>query len=128
MSMTPNNGPIKIPVETGENNAIRPEFFRLPRRGQDPYFGLTRGYYYGEDKAGRLILLRLRKPGTKRGVTLIPYLQVAALLRAEQEEQGAKGGQRSKRPAAVCRKRSTLRSSDRNLPLAQRGKRADTEI
>jgi hypothetical protein len=30
----------------------RPEFFRLPKSGGDPYFGLGRSYYYEGEKQG----------------------------------------------------------------------------
>jgi hypothetical protein len=29
-----------------------PEFFRLPKSGRDPYFGLGRSYYYEGEKLG----------------------------------------------------------------------------
>lgn len=62
-----------------------PEFFRLPSRGPDPFFGLSRGYYYELERDGLLQMVRLRRPGTKRGVLLVPYAQTLQLVR--------KGGQ-----------------------------------
>lgn len=59
-----------------------PEFFRLPGpRQRDPYFGLSRAWYYSAERDGRLALVRLRQRGKLRGVTLIPFGAVAALIR-----------------------------------------------
>jgi len=59
-----------------------PETYRLPRSGErDPYHGLTRSYYYEAEKLGQLKLIRLRKKGNVRGVTLVPYQAVAELIR-----------------------------------------------
>ena len=60
----------------------RPEFFRLPKTGGDPYFGLTRPHYYELEKLGKIKLTRLRKPGTTKGVTLVPYAAVLRMLNA----------------------------------------------
>jgi len=49
----------------------RPEWFRLPKSGGDPYFGLGRSYYYEGEKQGQWTLVRLRKRGKQRGVTLV---------------------------------------------------------
>jgi hypothetical protein len=65
-----------------------PEFFRLPKVGGDPYFGLGRSYYYEGEKQGYWRLVRLRQSGKLRGVTLIPYDAVAAFIR-KQAEAGA---------------------------------------
>lgn len=60
---------------------FRPEFFRLPRSGErDPHFGLTRSFYYAAEADSQLKLVRLRKRGNQRGVTLIPYAAVVALF------------------------------------------------
>jgi hypothetical protein len=58
-----------------------PEFFRLPKSGGDPYFGLGRSYYYEGEKDGHWRLIRLRKRGKLRGVTLVPYDAVADFIR-----------------------------------------------
>lgn len=63
----------------------RPEFFRLPKSGGDPYFGLGRSYYYEGEKQGYWQLVRLRQRGKLRGVTLIPYDAVAAFVRSKME-------------------------------------------
>ena len=65
-----------------EPPVARPEFFRLPKSGGDPYFGLTRPHYYELEKAGKIKLTRLKKPGTTKGVTLVPYAAVLRMLNA----------------------------------------------
>ena len=69
---------------------VRPEFYRLPSKGGDPFFGLTRSYYYAAESAGLLRLVRLRKRGKTRGITLVPYEKIAALIHAAQQESSAK--------------------------------------
>jgi hypothetical protein len=89
-------------VETGEHPATssaprsegaarpsqsRPEFFRLPKSGGDPYFGLGRSYYYEGEKQGYWRLVRIRQRGKLRGVTLVPYDIVAAFIRHQGRAQ-----------------------------------------
>jgi len=62
------------------NSASEPVTFRLPACGGDPYFGLTKSYYYGLEAKGLIELLRLRGKGKKRGVTLVPFHDVKALV------------------------------------------------
>lgn len=67
---------------------LRPEFFRLPKPGvADPYFGFSRSFYYSAEKRGWLKLVRIRDPGKDKGVTLIPYADVAAFVRSQMEAQ-----------------------------------------
>ena len=63
----------------------RPEFFRLPKSGGDPYFGLGRSYYYEGEKQGFWKLVRIRQRGKLRGITLVPYDAVAAFVRSKME-------------------------------------------
>jgi hypothetical protein len=64
-----------------------PEVYRLPRSGErDPYHGLTRSFYYEAEKVGQLKLIRLRKRGNARGVTLVPFRAVAELIRKAAQE------------------------------------------
>ena len=63
----------------------RPEFFRLPKCGGDPYFGLGRSYYYKGEKHGYWRLVRIRQRGKLRGVTLVSYDAVAAFVRKQME-------------------------------------------
>jgi hypothetical protein len=64
----------------------RPEFFRLPSRGGDPYFGFTRSFYYAGEARGYWTLVRIRDRGKLRGVTLVPYDAVFAFIRKKMEE------------------------------------------
>jgi hypothetical protein len=60
-----------------------PEFFRLPKSGGDPYFGLGRSYYYEGEKQGYWRLVRIRQRGKLRGITLVPYDTIAAFIRKQ---------------------------------------------
>jgi len=60
-----------------------PEFFRLPKSGGDPYFGLGRSYYYEGEKQGYWRLVRIRQRGKLRGVTLVPYDAIATFIRKQ---------------------------------------------
>jgi len=64
-------------------STVRPEFFRLPSKGGDPHFGLTRSFYYEGEKRGYWRLVRLRDRGRLRGVTLIPFDAVASFVRKQ---------------------------------------------
>ena len=64
----------------------RPEFFRLPKSGGDPYFGLCRSYYYEGEKRGYWRLIRIRERGKQRGVTLVQFDAVAAFVRSQMEK------------------------------------------
>jgi hypothetical protein len=66
-------------------STVRPEFFRLPSKGGDPHFGLTRSFYYEGEKRGYWRLVRLRERGKLRGVTLVPIDAVAAFIRQQME-------------------------------------------
>ena len=64
----------------------RPEFFRLPKSGGDPYFGLGRSYYYEGENRGYWRLVRIRQRGKLRGITLVNYDAVAAFVRSRMED------------------------------------------
>lgn len=72
--------PIFAPLATGAQ--LRPpETYRLPPSGgRDPFFSLSRAYYYEAEKAGMIRLIRLRKKGNLRGVTLVRFSDVAELV------------------------------------------------
>lgn len=57
-----------------------PITYRLPSKGTDPYFGLTRSFYYAAETQGRLTLIRLRSKGKSRGVTLVDFQEVRSLV------------------------------------------------
>lgn len=75
------------PTSEASAGASRPEFFRLPKSGGDPYFGLGRSYYYQGEERGYWQLVRIRERGKLRGVTLVPYDAVASFLRSQAEER-----------------------------------------
>lgn len=64
-------------------SSTKPEFFRLPSRGPDPHFGLTRPFYYAAEKRGDIQLVRIRERGKVRGITLVPYDAISAFIRAQ---------------------------------------------
>lgn len=66
----------------------RPEFFPIPRRGLDPFFGLSRADYYSFEKLGLLRLVRVLKPGNIRGKVLVPYVRVSALMKRFDSQTG----------------------------------------
>jgi hypothetical protein len=71
---------MRIEDHLGSNSVrsnIKPETFRLPKSGEkDPFFGLSRSFYYELEATGVIRLIRLRKRGNSRGITLIPYDEV----------------------------------------------------
>jgi hypothetical protein len=72
----------------------KPDFYRLPLKGGDAHFGLTRSWYYAREKAGDIRLVHVRARGKLRGCTLVPYDIVAAFIRAQAgaEINGTGGG------------------------------------
>jgi len=72
------------PGEAAES-VSRPETFRLPKVGGDRFFGISRSFYYEGEKRGYWRLIRLRQRGKLRGVTLVPFDQVAAFVRSQKE-------------------------------------------
>src|SRR5437660_12129833 len=79
---TPESGHATVaPIRETSANVSRPEFFRLPTTGGDPFFGLTRSFYYEGENRGYWSLVRLRERGKQRGVTLIPFDAVPNFVR-----------------------------------------------
>ena len=63
---------------------IRPETFRLPKSGaRDPYFSLSRSWYYAAEAEGLIKLIRLKKRGNIRGVVLVPFSVIENFVREE---------------------------------------------
>jgi hypothetical protein len=81
-------GLMKITTPLGEEaaGASRPETFRLPKAGGDPFFGLGRSFYYEGEKRGYWRLIRIRDRGKLRGVTLMPYDAVSAFIHSQIED------------------------------------------
>ena len=73
------------PNEAALSASQRPEFYRLPKSGGDPFFNLGRSFYYEGEKRGYWKLVRIRERGKLRGVTLVPFDQVAAFVRKQME-------------------------------------------
>lgn len=73
------------PLRPERHADTKPEFFRLPRSGGDPHFGLSRSWFYAAEKEGLLKLIRLRQRGKMRGVVLVPYADVARLVNRARE-------------------------------------------
>ena len=62
--------------------AHRVEFYRLPAPGKrDPYFGLSRGWYYKAAAAGEIKMVAVRQRGALRGVRLVVLDSVLAYVR-----------------------------------------------
>jgi hypothetical protein len=76
------------PANTGSPKLQElPITFRIPRVGErDPYFGLSRSWYYAAEAAGLISLIRLREKGKTRGTTLIPSAGVLAHIGNQQSE------------------------------------------
>jgi hypothetical protein len=76
-----------------ESRAPRPEFFRLPKgdAGEiDPHFGLSRSYYYALEKRGVLKLHRILNPGREKGIVLVRFADVLALIESQIAQEEAK--------------------------------------
>jgi hypothetical protein len=88
--VTTNTGkrPAITSSEAASSASQRPETFRLPKSGGDPYFGFGRSFYYEGEQRGYWRLIRIRERGKLRGVTLVPYDAVSAFVRSQME--GAK--------------------------------------
>ncbi|HEY3754746.1 MAG TPA: hypothetical protein VGL42_01215 [Opitutaceae bacterium] len=66
--------------------AHRVEFFRLPAPGKrDPYFGLSRGWYYKAAAAGEIKTVAIRQRGAVRGVRLVVLDSVLAYIKRSAE-------------------------------------------
>jgi hypothetical protein len=60
----------------------RVEFFRLPAPGKrDPFFGLSRGWFYKAASLGEIKMVSVRQRNALRGVRLVVYDSVADYIR-----------------------------------------------
>ena len=71
-----------------EVSAARPEYVALPVRGGDPVCGLSRSWWYGAERDGRIKLTRLRQPGCTRGRVLLPVRAALALIEKMSADEG----------------------------------------
>lgn len=68
----------------------RVEFFRLPQPGKrDPFFGLSRGWYYKAAALGEIRLVAVKLRGAQRGVRLVSYASVRDYIARGTMEQPA---------------------------------------
>ena len=75
-----NSGSITTPNTSTALHQV--EFFRLPAPGKrDPFFGLSRGWYYKAQAAGEIRMVAVRQRGALRGVRLVAYDSVCAYIR-----------------------------------------------
>lgn len=64
------------------NASPRVEFFRMPAAGKrDPFFNLSRAWYYKAAANGEIKVIHVRQRGALKGVTLIVYDSVCAYFR-----------------------------------------------
>lgn len=80
----------------------RVEFFRLPPPGKrDPYFGLSRSWYYKAASLGEIKTVAVRQRGALRGVRLVAYDSVVAYVRRMERDtqEDADGPARASQPA-----------------------------
>jgi hypothetical protein len=69
-----------------ETTTRRVEFFRLPGPGKrDPFFGLSRGWYYKAESLGEIKMISVRRRNALRGVRLVVYDSVADHIRRAAE-------------------------------------------
>jgi hypothetical protein len=67
---------------SADNATQAVEFFRLPAPGKrDPYFGLSRSWYYQAAALGEIKVIAVRRRGTLRGVRLVVYGSVRDYIR-----------------------------------------------
>jgi hypothetical protein len=83
------------PSEAASSASQRPEFFRLPKSGGDPYFGFGRSYYYEGEQRGYWRLVRIRDRGKLRGITLVPYDAVSSFVRSQAERSHPETGRKA---------------------------------
>jgi hypothetical protein len=65
----------------------RPETFRLPKTnsGGDPFFHISRAFYYRGEELGYWRLIRIRERGKLRGITLVPFAEVERFVKSQLE-------------------------------------------
>jgi hypothetical protein len=70
----------------------RVEFFRLPAPGKrDPFFGLSRGWYYKAAAIGEIRMVAIRNRGAVRGVRLVAYDSVLDYIHRSMAESPPSG-------------------------------------
>lgn len=65
-----------------DNVSPHVEFFRMPTPGKrDPFFNLSRAWYYKAAANGEIKVIHVRQRGALKGVTLIVFDSVSAYFR-----------------------------------------------
>lgn len=83
----------EIRMATRDNVAPIVEFFRLPSPGKrDPFFGLSRSWYYKAAALGEIKLVAVRQRGALRGVRLVAYDSVCEYIRPAMNPTSGKTG------------------------------------
>jgi hypothetical protein len=81
------NTPIPTPADAATH---RVEFFRLPTPGKrDPFFGLSRGWYYKAASLGEIKMISVRQRNALRGIRLVVYDSVADYVRRAEKSATA---------------------------------------
>lgn len=62
------------------NSKNNRRFIRIPSKGYDSLFGLSRSWFYAAEREGILRLRRIALPGKTRGVVLVSIAEVEALI------------------------------------------------
>ena len=76
-----------LPLKNQASAPHRVEFFRLPPSGErDPFFGLSRGWYYKAAALGEIKTVAVRSRGAIRGVRLVAYDSVLDYIRRSMVE------------------------------------------
>jgi hypothetical protein len=91
MKNTDASSPAGLSSATALSNQ-RPEFFPVPPRGPDPWFGLARSSWYDLERRGLLRFVRVRKPGHIRGRVLIPFDEARDAIRQLNSDSYSHGG------------------------------------
>jgi hypothetical protein len=72
---------LKVPAAFARSSpGATPKFGRLPVTGLCPWTSLSRGTLLNWDRLGLIHLVRIRRPGLKRGVVLVPLAEVFAFI------------------------------------------------
>ena len=97
----------------------RVEFFRLPAPGKrDPFFGLSRGWYYKAAALGEIKMVAIRQRGALRGVRLVAYDSVVDYIQRSMDVDATK---RVSRGTAIPTVTTQLPLFDAVSPSAERG-------
>lgn len=72
---------MRTSIEPTEHQAVTSqEWMRLPSKGRDPVFGLSRPWYYDAIKKGLIRSASLRRKGALTGVRLVNVASVRAYI------------------------------------------------